>query len=72
MANGKNSNNFSQCSLRAISPFILDINSNMGKIRDSVERLRSPNGDSLNYSRFIKARTSIIYYSCEKGPDGRR
>ena len=34
--NGKNLNNFSQSSLRAISPFILDINSYMSKIRGSV------------------------------------
>jgi hypothetical protein len=38
LPNGNNSNNFSQSSLHAISPFILDINRNMGKIKDSVER----------------------------------
>jgi hypothetical protein len=30
--------------LRAISPFILDINSHMGRIRDSVERYVHPMG----------------------------
>ena len=42
--NGKNLNNFSPFSLRAISLFILDINSYMGKIRGSVERYVPPMG----------------------------
>jgi len=44
LPNGKNLNNFFQFSLRAISLFILDINSYMGKIRGSVERYVPPMG----------------------------
>ena len=44
LPNGKNLNNFSQFSLHAISLFILDINSYMGKIRGSVERYVPPMG----------------------------
>ena len=44
LPNGKNLNNFSPSSLRAISLFILDINSYMGKIRGSVERYVPPMG----------------------------
>jgi hypothetical protein len=44
LPNDKNLNNFSQFSLRAISLFILDINSYMGKIGGSVERYVPPMG----------------------------
>ena len=44
LPNGKNLNNFFQFRLRAISLFILDINSYMGKIRGSVERYVPPMG----------------------------
>ena len=44
LPNGKNLNNFFQFRFRAISLFILDINSYMGKIRGSVERYVPPMG----------------------------
>ena len=44
LPNGKNLNNFSQFSLRAISLFILDINSYIGKIGGSVELYVPPMG----------------------------